>query len=230
MNEATSTLTRADPRSRGGTHGKVSAPFENWGLSPLARGNPFNLAVVFVVEGPIPARAGEPAAWRTVVLISKAYPRSRGGTSLRRWTRVACEGLSPLARGNPLGRAISDKRQGPIPARAGEPFTTNQWRTAQRAYPRSRGGTAYSLDAIAAIRGLSPLARGNQVSTPSPSAPVGPIPARAGEPLTDKFASVTTTAYPRSRGGTFGVGQLQSIVEGLSPLARGNRCVGTKSQ
>ena len=50
--------------------------------------------------GPIPARAGEPGAADAQVLLDRAYPRSRGGTSQQRDTQLCCTGLSPLARGN----------------------------------------------------------------------------------------------------------------------------------
>ena len=55
------------------------------GLSPLARGNLPLVANILFPIGPIPARAGEPFRLIEANGILGAYPRSRGGTSLRRW-------------------------------------------------------------------------------------------------------------------------------------------------
>ena len=91
-------------------------------------------------------------------------------------------GLSPLARGNLDGEGITSSRMGPIPARAGEPHSTELPARLIRAYPRSRGGTAYREIMELAHEGLSPLARGNRQGFASRAACSGPIPARAGEP------------------------------------------------
>ena len=70
-------------------------------------------------------------------------------------------GLSPLARGNlPITFPVSILC-GPIPARAGEPNPLIEIRCGVRAYPRSRGGTVWSIWRPVAVLGLSPLARGN---------------------------------------------------------------------
>ena len=51
---------------------------------------------------------------------------------------------------------------------------------------------------------------------------LGPIPARAGEPVVETPKQCEGRAYPRSRGGTFRKGDGSEGVKGLSPLARGN--------
>ena len=94
---------------------------------------------------------------------------------------------------------------------------------ALRAYPRSRGGTKTTQYLPLRVQGLSPLARGNHVQHARDAGPVGPIPARAGEPATPRKSPTPRRAYPRSRGGTaHAVGSLLGR-NGLSPLARGNR-------
>ena len=56
-------------------------------------------------------------------------------------------------------------RVGPIPARAGEPHSTDLSDFHGRAYPRSRGGTLIDKPYIKDVLGLSPLARGNRGPT-----------------------------------------------------------------
>ncbi len=72
------------------------------------------------------------------------------------------------------------------------------------AYPRSRGGTGFDLALPVESPGLSPLARGNLNVVNSTATTSGPIPARAGEPLTNMASVRAMGAYPRSRGGTDG--------------------------
>ena len=114
---------------------------------------------------------------------------------------------------------------GPIPARAGEPSPEKVNLEHKRAYPRSRGGTCFSALALFVKQGLSPLARGNLCPNHAVCLAPGPIPARAGEPIERGKSLCSSGAYPRSRGGTFGTSTLKTNVTGLSPLARGNRCL-----
>ena len=93
------------------------------------------------------------------------------------------KGLSPLARGNHYSGVVHCVIRGPIPARAGEPRAQRDRRRRSGAYPRSRGGTCTGHVARARVAGLSPLARGNHLGQRRGVALVGPIPARAGEPL-----------------------------------------------
>ena len=172
----------AYPRSRGGTMPTNCSDAGIAGLSPLARGNPgISDSRTFSI-GPIPARAGEPRAGRQRRWSMGAYPRSRGGTDVRRQNGGAAEGLSPLARGNLSGQHLRAMRKGPIPARAGEPRRPSISQAPTRAYPRSRGGTMMCSMPAEAGGGLSPLARGNLNPGPHEHLGDGPIPARAGEP------------------------------------------------
>ena len=91
-----------------------------------------------------------------------------------------------------------------------------------RAYPRSRGGTDLPAAFVAAVAGLSPLARGNHGIKLMDVVRRGPIPARAGEPQWCTLSIHPSGAYPRSRGGTSPSGSARTSATGLSPLARGN--------
>ena len=137
-------------------------------------------------------------------------------------TPSAPTGLSPLARGNPRRGAGGHQPQRPIPARAGEPVCAGTHWPWSRAYPRSRGGTVNGKVNAGNRGGLSPLARGNREYGGEGVDSAGPIPARAGEPKSPERSPSATTAYPRSRGGTWVWGSASKPSAGLSPLARGN--------
>ena len=133
----------AYPRSRGGTAQEEDEVFGHGGLSPLARGNLNPLLDPKRIPGPIPARAGEPDNSFVTGTSYRAYPRSRGGTSIVTPKRPSTRGLSPLARGNLGQLRNAGAGVGPIPARAGEPCGNFAGLLNPRAYPRSRGGTYY---------------------------------------------------------------------------------------
>ena len=96
---------------------------------------------------------------------------------------IADTGLSPLARGNRSAFDALAYFHGPIPARAGEPPQREPLCWSVRAYPRSRGGTLQPAQATHDGLGLSPLARGNLLPPWPQARRIGPIPARAGEPV-----------------------------------------------
>ena len=112
---------RAYPRSRGATPSRPDFMRASAGLSPLARGNQAHGVSKKSWDGPIPARAGQPAADAVPIGGDGAYPRSRGATVSTRSHEAAGRGLSPLARGNPAPRRRRLGIFGPIPARAGQP-------------------------------------------------------------------------------------------------------------
>ena len=95
-----SKLNWAYPRSRGGTVSMSFCMRSFGGLSPLTRGNLFQLNLQQVQIGPIPAHAGEPLWASSLDFSPRAYPRSRGGTNFNFKIAWADQGLSPLTRGN----------------------------------------------------------------------------------------------------------------------------------
>ena len=173
--------------------------------------------------GPIPARAGQPAAIHRGKSWSRAYPRSRGATPRHRLLALWPRGLSPLARGNRGTATLPRVWCGPIPARAGQPSHGEARRSGCGAYPRSRGATLFSVTAKLRAWGLSPLARGNRCRSRANGVFPRPIPARAGQPLRGALPFAQGGAYPRSRGATVMVVVPVIRTRGLSPLARGNQ-------
>jgi hypothetical protein len=110
----------------------------------------------------------------------------------------------------------------PIPARAGEPVPRPSHQAPHRAYPRASGGTAAEDRIRARVGGLSPRERGNLATRRTIRPCAGPIPARAGEPVSRWPRRANKWAYPRASGGTpfDEVGHGRS--GGLSPRERGN--------
>ena len=147
----------------------------------------------------------------------------RGATYSSAALRYSLLGLSPLARGNlGLGQCL-DFFGGPIPACAGQPRTAKRRSATRGAYPRLRGATIiYTIDEQD-DPGLSPLARGNLQVDQRLRLPRGPIPACAGQPVIETGSSTPIAAYPRLRGATVFFFSSVSLLQGLSPLARGNR-------
>ena len=134
------------------------------GLSPLTRGNRQACTALQAPSGPIPAHAGQPPTQHGRVLISWAYPRSRGATAAPRWCSCTGTGLSPLTRGNRKQGDGPAYLIGPIPAHAGQPLGSHGAIPFMRAYPRSRGATYTELKKWVTQEGLSPLTRGNPLS------------------------------------------------------------------
>ena len=112
---------------------------------------------------------------------------------------------------------------GSIPARAGEPLSTGHPDSGRRVYPRACGGTTFSFDRSGAARGLSPRVRGNRAYLVEVLVNPGSIPARAGEPSQRHCCNGMCRVYPRACGGTLGMEELGTHLDGLSPRVRGNR-------
>ena len=155
-------LTRAHPRSRGEHKRGGGVGLKQWGSSPLARGTRAGDNILDAVDGLIPARAGNTVPLCCRSACRRAHPRSRGEHMYRAFGRGAFFGSSPLARGTLRERQEARLAGGLIPARAGNtgfPFQLGAW---EGAHPRSRGEHDDVFDAVRAVRGSSPLARGTQ--------------------------------------------------------------------
>ena len=131
-------------------------------------------------------------------------------------------GLSPRGRGNLPGGLSARRPSGSIPAWAGEPLLRRAYRPRSRVYPRVGGGTVATLTIAPVISGLSPRGRGNLRLLLPQGAPLGSIPAWAGEPKMSKTRHPDLRVYPRVGGGTFLQLSLDHLRGGLSPRGRGN--------
>ena len=193
------------------------------GLSPRRRGNPPLDAGCRPICGSIPAQAGELHRWMRVVAPSaglsprrrgnstagcglsphlRVYPRAGGGTRANASPRRSSTGLSPRRRGNQVQREVRDRREGSIPAQAGEPRSGSPTRIPYRVYPRAGGGTVLPEKLDERLEGLSPRRRGNLCHGCYTGAGVGSIPAQAGEPYFPRSSTSDSRVYPRAGGGT----------------------------
>ncbi len=114
-------LTRGYPRGCGGTALPKLFQKLSPGLSPRLRGNHIRPRRHILLEGAIPAVAGEPAINRGRCPPPGGYPRGCGGTVSDAVMGTIRKGLSPRLRGNLTHPAAASARCGAIPAVAGEP-------------------------------------------------------------------------------------------------------------
>ena len=192
------------------------------GLSPLARRNRQQPAVMPSAQGSISARAEEPSSAFQECVIAGVYLRSRGGTAYPVPGEAQLAGLSPLARRNHYNTDQDAWLQGSISARAEEPSPQRLKRESKRVYLRSRGGTSFISSTSVSIRGLSPLARRNLAFPFRHGVRQRSISARAEEPCRYTAIHSRQRVYLRSRGGTARGWQGSPGCGGLSPLARRN--------
>ena len=92
------------------------------------------------------------------------------------------------------------------------------------------GATNLRLSLQELHQGLSPRVRGNPSSEGARKAPVGPIPACAGQPSRHTCEPDSERAYPRVCGATLDVGVSCWHRGGLSPRVRGNPIPGDLDQ
>ena len=111
---------------------------------------------------------------------------------------------------------------GSIPARAGEPCSTNRRMETCWVYPRACGGTRSGQWWRLWRHGLSPRVRGNRGGNGNIRVRLGSIPARAGEPLPPQDQGRGLRVYPRACGGTYNPVPGGPLLLGLSPRVRGN--------
>ena len=117
------------------------------------------------------------------------------------------------------------RRDGSIPACAGEPRRPRTPLRFVKVYPRVCGGTASSCSITFVAHGLSPRVRGNLSPIGFLSRASGSIPACAGEPILVKLNIRLGEVYPRVCGGTHKTQRLLVLHYGLSPRVRGNPTV-----
>ena len=120
-------------------------------------------------------------------------------------------------------RSGNERRQGSIPACAGEPGTACHSIPAEWVYPRVCGGTTNLVTPGQLMKGLSPRVRGNPGKAVSGMRVIRSIPACAGEPGAAVIVVLLCRVYPRVCGGTDGWPKFSHTRDGLSPRVRGNR-------
>ena len=170
----------------------------------------------------IPAYAGELPAARRLTALRPVYPRVCGGTNLNDGLPFAGFRLSPRMRGNPIAGPIAHRREGSIPAYAGEPASRTNPTGASTVYPRVCGGTIGAVSKNSKQPRLSPRMRGNRRVPPRSIPRQSSIPAYAGEPIAATLETMMFAVYPRVCGGTTAYNGAGRITQRLSPRMRGN--------
>ena len=166
----------------GGGNEELAAETEaHAGLSPRGRGKLVHCANSDLCRGSIPAWAGEtpPAllAWSSLWV----YPRVGGGNEQARFVAPSVCGLSPRGRGKRRSKARPRRRDGSIPAWAGETAAQRRWGNEYKVYPRVGGGNRFYLAHMPLAPGLSPRGRGKHILAIRRILSERSIPAWAGE-------------------------------------------------
>ena len=213
--------TAVYPRWRG-EHRKNRFQFTRRnGLSPLARGTLNFGAIRTGTTRFIPAGAGNTMAWRLTFSARPVYPRWRGEHASARRNIPAHAGLSPLARGTHLPELSPPNKFRFIPAGAGNTGFWPGLRRCRAVYPRWRGEHSRRNNRQRIAVGLSPLARGTRSIQRSSASAHRFIPAGAGNTTYKRAVAGGDAVYPRWRGEHTFSHPLQTVLHGLSPLARG---------
>ena len=193
------------------------------GLSPPTRGSLRQIVDVHRRPGSIPAHAGEPRRPFVSSAGRRVYPRPRGGAVLVPITLAILYGLSPPTRGSRGCLPLCWRRQGSIPAHAGEPQVRFLVDRSFLVYPRPRGGAAVAAAKKLGVEGLSPPTRGSRRCYRGTVNCGRSIPAHAGEPFRTWLRGPFSRVYPRPRGGARPVIVRSRARSGLSPPTRGSR-------
>ncbi len=218
-----SSPSRVHPRPRGGAVRGAHGERQHAGPSPPTRGSHRARDRARGHRRSIPAHAGEPPPGRRPSPRRWVHPRPRGGAKARHSALACPRGPSPPTRGSQRIARYTCCQRRSIPAHAGEP-PSRPWRaTPSRVHPRPRGGAPSSLTWSHTRVGPSPPTRGSPRGTDARRAPLGSIPAHAGEPPSPTPRSTRRRVHPRPRGGAFKRWTVRDWLAGPSPPTRGSR-------
>ena len=154
-----------------------------------------------------------------------AHPRSRGENALCCAGVGEYPGSSPLTRGkqDPYYDALDATRL--IPAHAGKTSGCKTVIARSPAHPRSRGENSRRSSPSSRQSASSPLTRGKLFSRSRRRSGSGLIPAHAGKTQGLCTCHCHSPAHPRSRGENCVAVNVNSDLNGSSPLTRGKRLV-----
>ena len=177
----------------------------------------------------IPAHAGQTSPHRNGARAPKVDPRSRGADPWNVKAMVSPSGRSPLTRGRHSYPICQEAAVGSIPAHAGQtPPRTVGYRPI-RVDPRSRGADTNTYPSSTVFQGRSPLTRGRRRDKNRWFDDNGSIPAHAGQTRGLIPPPCASRVDPRSRGADHGQAPVERNGLGRSPLTRGRRLCGQRS-
>ena len=193
------------------------------GRSPRVRGSPVGGHAGAKADGSIPACAGEPGGLGGCETADGVDPRVCGGANCWLWLGSSMQGRSPRVRGS---RPLFPDRSfpsGSIPACAGEPACRLPAGSRPTVDPRVCGGAGVGWGPEVKVWGRSPRVRGSRECHYHAPAPLGSIPACAGEPRSPGRGRCWSTVDPRVCGGAWVRASSRSRRAGRSPRVRGSR-------
>ena len=140
---------------------------------------------------------------------------------MRKAREKARKGSSPRVRGRLRANGEGWETEGLIPAGAGQ--TTEQWFRSLTlwAHPRGCGADEVCPPQLVPGAGSSPRVRGRQCGNSAGPAPVGLIPAGAGQTLVNTVFAVSPRAHPRGCGADTRRETVCPRYAGSSPRVRG---------
>ena len=193
----------------------------HWGLSPWARGIRRRRSRHVGRWGSIPVGTGNPPAWPSRRCTSGVYPRGHGESWPSRSPASSGAGLSPWARGIQVDVQPDPEGSRSIPVGTGNPRRARRRSARRRVYPRGHGESLLPLVRTRFYGGLSPWARGIQISVAWWRGGGGSIPVGTGNPCNRWITSDKGKVYPRGHGES--PNHIPPLDEpaGLSPWARG---------
>jgi len=174
-------MARVDPRVGGGSTSAANSDESRAGRSPRGRGKRGRYEKITLEEGSIPAWAGEAAAQNRRLGVWRVDPRVGGGSVSGQLVMGDTGGRSPRGRGKRSGPGSLRRRQGSIPAWAGEAQAELLASTPPQVDPRVGGGSGRTSPTRDHTMGRSPRGRGKPARRSGVGGSRGSIPAWAGE-------------------------------------------------
>ena len=215
-----------DPRVCGGAPVTDLLDPRETGRSPRVRGSPRVTEAQAEEQGSIPACAGEPKAPTSEARGSRVDPRVCGGAHRSPAPCISSQGRSPRVRGSRRRGGGHGRREGSIPACAGEPPPRGLNRGHPGVDPRVCGGARHRNDVIGVDGGRSPRVRGSHAELDRGPGEFGSIPACAGEPVGALAVLHDDRVDPRVCGGAVDATGPQRGGSGRSPRVRGSPGAG----
>ena len=196
-----SSISRRDhPRMRGEhKSGWIALPTSS-GSSPHARGTPLVGVGVGLLQGIIPACAGNTSPRSRRRCSTKDHPRMRGEHGSMAAFSSLSTGSSPHARGTRFGRLPARLHSGIIPACAGNTSPAPASRRGSWDHPRMRGEHCIPMTLGISGPGSSPHARGTLADRLAGRVLGGIIPACAGNTEVSPKHMTSHWDHPRMRG------------------------------
>ena len=171
----------------------------------------------------IPARAGPTPCSPTARTPATDHPRSCGANCGGYGGDDACDGSSPLVRGQRYHQNQKSAQRRIIPARAGPTYGSHVEMVEPADHPRSCGANFPWRQWFRRQDGSSPLVRGQPMAEIERQAAMRIIPARAGPTSAMGSGACATPDHPRSCGANTRRRWMTPASSGSSPLVRGQR-------